>query len=483
MVEDRETGMIKRTYGRYLLDILLLLLMSALLYYGVFWKNLDVHSGAENDSDIAKYECYAVAFWHGQAATDALPAAQCSFLAHPTAPSLSQGQIVQGMKHHGLPDGLTQFVANQSAIQPLHALPHEYPFLTLIPFSLGLVVPYDWYLVAFTLWMIVFITAVYFVLKRFASPGAAYAFALYMVVGCWATGAGRFDILPSALTLLAILCAERARWRWAFALLAIATLLKFYPVVLLAPFLIAQQTQIKEKWYAWPRFVPLGVFVAICAVVTGVSLLLSVEGTLGPLGYFGTRPIQLESSLASLVWVLSALFGKAVTYQFSFGSRNILSPFSSDVTLLGTIVLVGGLLYTFWLQWRAKIGLALACLLTLLVVMLTGKVFSAQYLIWVTPLVAYIGKANWRWLVGWGSVCLLTTLIYPFLYEPSKFPFGALLPPFSATVLLRNMLLLLFTCVLLFAASRNRQQESEHKVPEDDTAQLVSPERDKQKLH
>jgi Glycosyltransferase family 87 len=473
----------ERKNGRYLLDILLLLLMGALLYYGVFWKNLDVQSGAENDSDVAKYACYAVAFWHGQAATEALPAAQCSFLAHPTAPSLSQGQIVQSMKQHGLPDQLVQFVANQSATQPLHALPHEYPLLTLLPFSLGLVVPYDWYLVAFALWMIIFIVAVYFVLKRFTSHGAAYAFALYMVVGCWATGAGRFDILPSALTLLAVLCAKRTRWRWAFALLAIATLLKFYPVVLLVPFFIAQQAQFKERWYAWSRFVALGVFVAICAVVTGISLLLSVEGTFAPLGYFGTRPIQLESSLASLVEVLSALFGKAITYQFSFGSRNILSPLSSDVTLLGTVVLIGGLLYTFWLQWRAKIGLALACLLTLLIVMLTGKVFSAQYLIWVAPLVAYVGRANWRWLVSWGSVCLLTTVIYPFLYEPNKFPFGALLPPFSATVLVRNVLLLLFTCALLFAASCNRRQESARKLPEDDTAQLVSPERDKQKLH
>lgn len=455
--------MMEQKNRRYLLDILLLLLMGALLYYGVFWKNLDVHSGAENDSDVAKYACYAVAFWHGQAATGALPAAQCSFLAHPTTPSLSQGQIVQSMQRHGLPDALTQFVAHQSAAQPLHALPHEYPLLTLLPFSLGLVVPYDWYLVAFALWMIMFIVAVYFVLKRFASNGTAYAFALYMVVGCWATGAGRFDILPSALTLLAILCAERTRWRWAFALLAIATLLKFYPVVLLPPFLIAQQAQMKEKWHSWSRLVPLGVFVAICAVVTGISLLLSVEGTLAPLGYFGTRPIQVESSLASLVWVLSALFGKAITYQFSFGSRNILSPLSSAVALLGTVVLIGGLLYTFWLQWRAKFGLALACLLTLLIVMLTGKVFSAQYLIWVSPLIAYIGRANWRWLVGWGSVCLLTTIIYPLLYEPNKFPFGALLPPFSATVLARNVLLLLFTCTILFAGSRKPRQESVHK--------------------
>jgi hypothetical protein len=329
--------------------------------------------------------------------------------------------------------------------------------------------------------MIILIAAVYFVLKRFASNGAAYAFVLYMVVGCWATGAGRFDILPSALTLLAILCAERTRWRWAFALLALATLLKFYPVVLLAPFLIAQQMQLKEKWYAPSRFAPLGVFIAVCAAVTAISLLLSVEGTLGPLGYFGTRPIQVESSLASLVWVLSTLFGKAITYQFSFGSRNLLSPFSSAVTLLGTLVLVGGLLYTFWLQWRAKMGLALACLLTLLIVMLTGKVFSAQYLIWVAPLVAYIGRANWRWLVGWGSVCLLTTIIYPFLYEPNKFPFGALLPPFNATVLLRNLLLFLFTCTLLYTTARSHQQESEHA--EDNPVQLIDSAFNKQRLH
>ncbi len=75
-----------------------------------------------------------------------------------------------------------------------------------------------------------------------------------------------------------------------------------------------------------------------------------------------------------------------------------------------------GLLYTFWLQWRGKLDIYTASLVTLLVVVILGKVFSPQYLIWVTPFIAYIGKQNWKWVLSWGAVCALTTYVYPFNY-------------------------------------------------------------------
>ena len=67
---------------------------------------------------------------------------------------------------------------------------------------------------------------------------------------------------------------------------------------------------------------------------------------------------------------------------------NILGPWSGGVSLLSTLGLVSGLLYIFWLQWRGKLDIFTASLLTVLVMVVGSKVFSPQYLIWATPIIA-----------------------------------------------------------------------------------------------
>ncbi|GER85864.1 hypothetical protein KDW_00260 [Dictyobacter vulcani] len=293
--------------------------------------------------------------------------------------------------------------------------------------------------------------------------------------------AGRFDMIPSALTLFGVICAMRKRWNWAFALLALAVLYKFYPVVLLIPFLIAQQKDSELSWKSWRRLVPLGVFVLVCVVVMGVSLLLSVEGTLSPFSYFTTRPIQAESLPASLLWIMSIVLSKPAHYAFTFGSLNIFASGASVLSILFSIAELVGILYVFWLQWRGKIDVATTCLLILLVVMVTGKVFSPQYLIWVIPLVAYVGEDRRWWVICWGLIGLLTTWIYPYIYimthNIEKVPY---LAPFFPATTMRNFLLAAFVLGVLHVATYNRSQQpvfmSEPETAVDDPAHAVATE-------
>jgi hypothetical protein len=297
---------------------------------------------------------------------------------------------------------------------------------------------------------------IYVLLVRFRSRWAAFAFALYLVVGCWGTAEGRFDLIPSTLTLIAVIFGVRKRWNWAFAFLALATLFKFYPLVLLVPFLLAQQMESGEKWSSWRRLLPLGSFVAVCGVVMGVSLFLSVEGTLAPFGYFQNRPIQVESSSATILWLLSFL-GFPLRHQFTYGSLNVLSPFSSQVALLGTALLGFGLLYTYWLQWSGKVDVALSSLFTLFIVMFTGKVFSPQYLIWVAPLVAYIWECNPKVLIPWSIISLLTTFIYPYIYNMGHQVLNVPnVPLFYPVTAIRNGLFFGFILFLLIHYSRKQ---------------------------
>jgi hypothetical protein len=449
-----EEGSLLRKKARFsIIDAVVLLGMCVLLYMGVSWQLF------KTNTDAARYQCYAVSFWQGVPALNTLPVGQCSFITKPP-PDLavvSQDTLLSEMRQLGLPSGLIQFVSAQSPAQPFHALPNEYPPLAMLPFLLGLIVPAHWYQVAFAVWMALIAGGVYLLLLRWCSRSAAMAYAFYLVVGGWGTVLVRFDIIPSVLTLLAVICAERKRWGWAFSYLALATLCKIYPVLLLPPFFLALQTEMKGNWYAWRRWKPLATFLLVCIVVTGMAFLLSAVGTIAPLNYFGYRPVQVESFTASILWLLSLLHINPLNYVYSFGSLNVNSPFSSSVALLTTILLGVGLLYTYWLQWRSKIDLATATLLSLLIMMVTNKVFSPQYLIWVVPLVAYIGGKKPWYLLSWGLLGLLTTWIYPFMYytvhQIEAVP-GIFL--FYPVVTVRNLLLFGFILFLLIAATRGQ---------------------------
>jgi Glycosyltransferase family 87 len=417
---QKQSRAFRNDLWKYLVDACIIVAMGALLFWGVstqFWNR---------SNDATRYQCYAIAFWQGGAGLyalglDANPKSQCAFLDYSSSTKL---------------------------IQKMHALPPEYPLLTLAPFSLALIAPTQWYQVAFALWMAIVAAIIYIVLRRYRSMSAAIVFTIYLALGSWATALGRFDLVPAGLTLGAVILAGKTRWKWAFALLALATLLKFYPVVLIPPFLIAQQMQTKGRWFAWRRWSALGVFVAICVLVFGVSLILNVADTLVPFSYFVNRPIQIESFPATLLW-LGNFLGYPVQYKFVYQSLDFLSLLSHKISLLFNLLLGAGLLFTWWLQWRGKIDIYMTSLLTVLILLVTGKVFSPQYLIWAAPLVAYVGQRNWKWLVSWSSVAILTTIIFPFMYADFQY-----IETFYPVILVRDLIILVITCVLVFNAAR-----------------------------
>ncbi len=441
---DKQTHFIKSRNQRlsYLLDTCIIVAMGVLLFWGVstqFWNRYN---------DATRYQCYAIAFWQGETGLralglDANPKSQCAFLANS-----SSATLVQKMQERHVPTFLVKLVASQPTSGLFRVLPPEYPLLTLVAFSLPLLAPAQWYQVVFAIAMAIIAGIIYLLLKRYRSTSAAVAFAIYLVLGSWATALGRFDLIPAGLILGAVILGVRGKWRWAFALLAAATLLKLFPIMLIPPFLIAQQMQSSKKWFAWSRWSALGVFVGICAVVTLVSLALNVASTVLPINYFLNRPIQVESMPATLLW-LGNFAGYEVQWVFTYQSLNFLSPLAHRVSLLSNLLLVAGLVYTFWLQWRGKIDLPMASLMTLLILLATGKVFSPQYLIWVAPLFAYVGQGNWKWIVSWVSVSFLTLIIFPYMYVSIVY-----IKSYYPVILVRDWLILAIVCVLLFNASR-----------------------------
>ncbi len=382
-----------------LLNISIVLVMCGLLFHAVSYQLFKPRT------DAGKYQCYALVFWQGTHAVNVLPPEQCMFLNN-----YSPASIVEDMKFRGVPASIINLAESQNTSGSFHNLPYEY-------------------------------------------SGAAIAFAFYLVVGNWGSAAARFDLIPAALILGSVILAARSKWKWAFVLLALATTFKFFPVVLVIPFLIAQQKQYSEKWYSWHRWSALGLYCGICMVAMLLSLSLNIADTINPFLYFFDRPIQVESASATLLW-LGKFLGYPISIIQTYGSVNVLSALSHKVSLLSSLCLVVGLLYTFWLQWRGKVDIYTASLLTVLIIIITGKVFSPQYLIWLAPLLALVGQANWKWLLTWGIIGLLTTWVYPNMYNSVPLKYVPLLPAFYPVVLARNLLIFGFIIVLAYQATR-----------------------------
>lgn len=416
------------------------LAMMILLFCGASWQLF------RYNTDAARYQCYALAFWQGSQGTQMLPAPQCGFLG--------------------------TFGVPVSGVPSFHVLPFEYPPLTLSIFSLALAAPLVYYQVAFAIAMALAALGIYWLLLRFAPRGAALACALYLVLGAWGTAEGRFDLVPAGLTLLCLIAAARKRWTLAYLALAGGFLLKIYPLLLLPALFMAEQIAAGrfeqpstpltlqrlpgEIWrtlrgcprWRWRNTL---IFAATVLVISGIFALFNFQGAvISQLSYFANRPVQVEASGSTILW-LATLLGHPASVVYTFGSVNIASDLGSGVALICEICFVLGYALAILWQWRGKFDLPQAFIALLLIFIVTGKVFSPQYLIWLVPLLAYRGYFNRLWLPLWCAISVLTTAIYPYIYmltrDARKAP---LIPGFIECVTLRNLLLILLTLAFLF---------------------------------
>jgi len=166
------------------------------------------------------------------------------------------------------------------------------------------------------------------------------------------------------------------------------------------------------------------------------------------------------------LWI-ATLFGFSAHTVYTYGSLNVVSPLDSAVSLLSSAAFALGCLYTIWLQWRGKLNIVQAFIALLLVFIVTGKVFSPQYLIWVLPLLAYAYPLDLIWFPYWALISLLTTLIYPYLYTRTpQITSVYLVPGFLEIVGLRDALLMVLTLAFLFNWLHIRERKTLISVQE-----------------
>jgi hypothetical protein len=351
---------------------------------------------------------------------------------------------------HGDVNGYHRYaLAFWSGAQRLRALPAEYPPLALAPFTLTLVPPLPDFVSVFGLWMLLLLAAGWAAIRAFESSRAAQVTIVYLVLGGFGTVLARFDLFPAACVVVAYWAVRSGRFRLAYLLLALGTLLKLYPLLLLPVVVIEQWRRESGGGPRLPLPRPvlrgLGLFCAVVVVGLGVAAAMDPRGWLGFLVWNARRPLQVESVPASLLW-LSGLAGLPTAPDRSFNSYNLVGLLGGGLSVLADLSLICGCVWVCWRQVQGRIAFARALTLATLVILCTNRVFSPQYLIWALPLIAITeGEYDLVWLV----VCALTTLIFPFTYDwtdlhghpvPHAYP-----AYFPALIAVRNGLLLVAT--------------------------------------
>lgn len=357
---------------------------------------------------------------------------------------------------------------------PLHQLPVEYPPLAIIPFSLTLFPPISDIQTIFSLWMAAVVVIGYAGFLRFSTRRRGLIYLLYLLLGSDAVLTARFDIVPALITLAALWATERKRFMLAYLLLAAGILLKLYPAFLLPIVMIAHWQAIRATHPTTVRIRSgvraLATFVrndpAVRAVLSGAALCvgvvalvfaaaIAVAGAAALTGftYASDRPLQIESTPATILW-LGTLVGIPAHPEFSFVSLNMVGPLDVVLKPLSALALIVGCLVVYWRQMRGRLTVGQAVLACLCAVMVTNKIFSPQYVIWVLPIVAAVEGFDLIWV----AIGILTTLDFPIVYGLRApiwdSPFSWQFMPVIAA---RNLLLLYAT---LRAILRSRRKTS-----------------------
>jgi len=257
----------------------------------------------------------------------------------------------------------------------------------------------------------------------------------------------RFDLVPGVLVAAVVLLHARHP-RVAALCLALAVGVKLWPV-LLVPLLVAR---VRDR-----RGV-LGVIVGTGVVlVAATTLLAGAARVWSPLAYQSDRGLQVESVVATPVMLARSVHGATWTVGYASSKAYEISGPGVHALLLVSTVLSAGSAVVLLVAWVRAFRLPAGALtsdafvwlvlFSVLAFTCTSKVLSPQYLLWLLPVAAAgLTVVSDRAVLGrWCAVLVvamvLSQAVFPWLYGPLVLDPGSAPWRATATLVLRNLVL------------------------------------------
>lgn len=310
----------------------------------------------------------------------------------------------------------------------------EYPPLALIPLTLPALVvdggtsPPRFtlaLLISNALWAVALALCIWRAARRWLSAERALVavgmYVLLVFVGVplfpW-----RFDLFPALLSALTLVLTMEGLPAAAGICLAAGVATKLYPIVF-APVIFAWYVARGERGTAF-RFA--GVACAATLLILAPFALAAPADLLSFLKYHQLRGLQIESVPAGLLMLGHAFGFGEVGIVENFGALHVLSPASAPAMRLLFPAFVVGLSAVALLAFarfrheriamerphdQTLIGYAL---ISLLIFMLTNKVLSPQFLVWLLPFFALLPVSQYGLSL---AATALTIVVFPFNYD------------------------------------------------------------------
>jgi uncharacterized membrane protein len=240
----------------------------------------------------------------------------------------------------------------------------------------------------------------------------------------------RFDMVPAAITLGAVYTFSRGNYKTAWAILAVGTMTKLFPG-LLAPFFLIYQFRRGGLRAIVPS---AATFAAVTLLVAAPFMVLNSHDFIASFTVQSQRSLQLESTYSSLLLLGDSLgLVSAQPVQGSI-SYDIVSPLAGPLARYSLVFMGLGLLVVYGFYWRNCRSLSrssrrfgpdaasLADILNysfaaLVVLLVTSKVFSPQFIVWLYPLFPLVnGRFRSTIWITFLTVSCLTWYLYPLHY-------------------------------------------------------------------
>ena len=206
-----------------------------------------------------------------------------------------------------------------------------------------------------------------------------------------------YDLWPAFLLSLALLLLVRGRAYWAFAVLGAAVAAKVYPLAVLPIALLSLDRALRRR--------ALLTFLGVLVVVHLPVAVLGPGGLRFSYELQARRGLELNSLGASIL--LAA--GHPHLANQPPGSLNVTGETARAFAVVSALLVVAALAAAAWAYHRGRLSLIAASAAGVAGFVAFNKVFSAQYVDWLVPLVPLVSIEA---AVGVTPALVLTRLVF-----------------------------------------------------------------------